>query len=96
MECGKATGGRIVTVEDHYYEGELIRPLVLHPSPPPPHLSLGGLGEAVAGAVAEDGGIKVRRLAVDKIPRSGPGSVLMEMHGISASCIVKAVDAMVA
>lgn len=76
LECAKATGGRIVTVEDHYYEG--------------------GLGEAVAGAVAEDGGIKVRRLAVGSIPRSGPGSVLMDIYGISANHIVEAVKAMLA
>lgn len=74
VECGKATGGRIVTVEDHYFEG--------------------GLGEGVAAAVAEDGGVKVHRLAVTGIPRSGPAAVLMEDYGISASCIVKAVEAM--
>jgi transketolase len=76
LECGKATGGRMVTVEDHYFEG--------------------GLGEGVAGAVAEDGGVKVHRLAVTGVPRSGPGSVLMEIYGISASHIVKSVKAMLA
>ena len=48
----------------------------------------------MAAAVAEDGGVKVHRLAVTGIPRSGPAAVLMEDYGISASCIVKAVEAM--
>ena len=56
----------------------------------------GGLGEGVAAAVAEDGGIKVHRLAVTGIPRSGPAAVLMEDYGISANCIVKAVKKMLA
>ena len=47
----------------------------------------------MAAAVAEEGGIKVHRLAVTGIPRSGPGSLLMEDYGISASHIVKAVKA---
>ena len=61
-----------------------------------PCLSVGGLGEGVAGAVGEDGGVKVRRLAVGSIPRSGPGSVLMDIYGISAKHIVEAVKAMLA
>ena len=56
----------------------------------------GGLGEAVAGAVSEEAGIRVRRLAVTDVPRSGPGSVLMDMYGISANHIVKAVKEMLA
>ena len=87
----------MVTVEDHYFEGEGYRfdhsGSTHHPSP---CLSVGGLGEGVAGAVAEDGGVKVHRLAVTGVPRSGPGSVLMEIYGISASHIVKSVKAMLA
>ncbi len=58
--------------------------------------SVGGLGEAVCGALSEERNTRVRRLAVTGIPRSGPGSVLMEMYGISASHIIKAVKEMVA
>lgn len=50
----------------------------------------------MAGAVAEEGGVKVHRLAVTDIPRSGPGSVLMDIYGISANHIVKAVKTMLA
>jgi len=59
------------------------------------HLT-GGLGEAVAGAVSEEKGVIVRRLAVREVPHSGPGAALMEKFGISASCIVKAVKEMLA
>ena len=48
----------------------------------------------MAAAVAEDGGVKVHRLAVTGIPRSGPASILMEDYGISANRIVQAVKAM--
>ena len=62
---------------------------------PPLSYFPGGLGEGVAAAVAEEGGIKVKRLSVTGIPRSGPGSVLMDIYGISANHIVKAVKAIV-
>jgi transketolase len=71
IASAKATGGRIVTVEDHYPEG--------------------GLGEAVCSAVSGERDITVRRLAVTGVPRSGPSKDLMEMFGISAACITKAV-----
>ncbi|NP_001229589.1 transketolase [Strongylocentrotus purpuratus] len=60
------------------------------------HYREGGLGEAVAGALASQPGIVVRRLAVDRVPRSGPSKVLIDMFGISANCIVKAVKEMLA
>ncbi|CAG5115215.1 unnamed protein product [Candidula unifasciata] len=66
------TGGRIITVEDHYAEG--------------------GLGEAVAGSVSHQSGITVKRLFVPEIPRSGKSEELLEKYGISANCIVKAVE----
>ena len=50
----------------------------------------------MAGALGEEVGVKVRRLAVTGIPRSGPGSVLMDMYGISARCIKEAVKSMLA
>jgi len=49
----------------------------------------------VASAVCEEKGIAVRRLAVKELPRSGPGSALMDMFGISAPHIVKAVNEMI-
>lgn len=56
----------------------------------------GGLGEAVCGALSEEPNTRVRRLAVTGIPRSGPGSVLMDMYGISARHIIAAVKDLVA
>ena len=53
---------------------------------------VGGLGEAVAAALTTvKSNVIIRRLAVPEVPRSGPGSVLMDMYGISAAAIVKAV-----
>lgn len=51
----------------------------------------GGLGEAVLAAVAQESGVTVRILAVTEVPRSGPGDELLEMFGISANHIVKAI-----
>src|SRR5262249_36947483 len=50
LRAAHATGGRLITVEDHYADG--------------------GIGDAVAAAVAE-AGFTVHRLAVREIPRSG-------------------------
>ncbi|KAL4226115.1 hypothetical protein ACF0H5_014102 [Mactra antiquata] len=74
LASAKATGGRIITVEDHY--------------------EWGGLGDVVAGALSEEKGICIKKLAVKEVPRSGKAAELMEMFGISASCIVKAVKTM--
>ena len=54
----------------------------------------GGLGDCVAGEVSECPDICVKKLAVTKVPRSGKPAELMEMFGISANCIVKAVHKM--
>ena len=70
VAAGRATGGRLITVEDHY--------------------AAGGIGDAVAEAVA-DAGLTVHRLAVREIPRSGKPEELVERFGISASHIVQAV-----
>ena len=67
----RATGGRLITVEDHY--------------------AAGGIGDAVAEAVA-DAGFSVQRLAVREIPRSGKPDELLERFGISARHIVDAVN----
>jgi transketolase len=70
VAAARATGGRLITVEDHY--------------------AAGGIGDAVAEAVA-DAGFTVHRLAVREIPRSGKPEELVERFGISAPHIVKAV-----
>jgi transketolase len=54
------------------------------------HYAAGGLGDAVAAAVA-DAGFSVHRLAVREIPRSGKPEELLDRFGISAGHIVEAV-----
>jgi transketolase len=58
------------------------------------HYAAGGIGDAVAAAIA-DAGFAVRRIAVREIPRSGKPEELLERFGISASHIVNAVQALV-
>jgi transketolase len=70
IAAGRATGGRFLTVEDHY--------------------AAGGIGDAVAEAVAGEG-FTVERLAVREIPRSGKPDELLDRYGISANHIVSAV-----
>jgi transketolase len=70
VKAGRATGGRLITVEDHY--------------------PAGGVGDAVAEAVA-DAGLSVYRLAVREIARSGKPEELLDRYGISAKHIVEAV-----
>jgi transketolase len=74
IAAGKASGGVIVTVEDHY--------------------EAGGIGDAVADAVAS-AGLTVKRLAVREIPRSGKPEELLDRFGISATHIVEAVRSVV-
>jgi len=56
------------------------------------HYPEGGLGEAVASAVALEKNVIVKRLAVQEIPRSGPPTVLLAKFGIDADAIVRAVQ----
>jgi len=56
------------------------------------HYPEGGIGDAVLSAVASSRNIMVRKLAVNDVPRSGPPADLLEMFGISANNIVKAVN----
>lgn len=70
--CARETGGRMVTVEDHY--------------------AAGGVGDAVASAVAGTGAT-VTRLAVREIPHSGTPEELLDRYGISARHIVDAIRA---
>ena len=72
VAAAKATGGRVITVEDHY--------------------AAGGIGDAVAEAVA-GAGFHVHRIAVREIPRSGKPDELLDKFGISAAHIVEAVRA---
>ncbi|XP_018801400.1 PREDICTED: transketolase-like protein 2 [Bactrocera latifrons] len=71
IENGRAVGGRVVVVEDHYQQG--------------------GLGEAVLSVLAEQRDFVVKHLYVPTVPRSGPPSVLIDMFGISARHVIKAV-----
>jgi len=70
LAAARATGGRLITVEDHYAEG--------------------GLGAAVLDAVAGEG-IRVHKLAVTELPRSGAPEALLDRYGISARHIVETV-----
>jgi transketolase len=54
------------------------------------HYRAGGIGDAVARAVAP-AGLTVTRLAVSEIPRSGKPEELVDKYGISARAIVAAV-----
>jgi transketolase len=54
------------------------------------HYQAGGIGDAVATAVAGRG-FTVRRLAVPEIPRSGTPEQLLDHYGISSRHIVAAV-----
>jgi transketolase len=75
-EAVEATGGRLVTVEDHWPEG--------------------GLGEAVASAVAEmDDPPRVVSLAVRDMPRSGTPAELLAAAGIDAEHIATAARTLV-
>jgi transketolase len=58
------------------------------------HYPAGGIGDAVATAV-EGEGVRVHRLAVREIPRSGKPEELLDKYGISASHIVEAVRSLV-
>ena len=57
------------------------------------HYAEGGLGDAVAGELSSEG-IKVHKLAVNGIPRSGHAAELMAAFGIDAAAIVKMVKSL--
>lgn len=72
ITCARATGGRFLTVEDHYAHG--------------------GIGDTVLSALAlED--VRVKKLAVREIPRSGKPEELVDHFGIGVRSIVEAVKA---
>lgn len=98
IEHAKAVGGRVLTVEDHYPEGNSIgifkcyllisqsNIVIFHCF----NFFVGGIGEAVASLLSGTTGVVLKKLAVTEIPRSGPPTVLLEKFGISANCVVKA------
>jgi len=57
------------------------------------HYLEGGLGDAVAGELSVDG-VKVYKLAVRELPRSGKPEELLARFGIDAAAIVKQVKAL--
>jgi transketolase len=57
------------------------------------HYAEGGLGDAVAGELSAEG-IKVHKLAVTSLPRSGKPEELLAHFGIDATSIVKKVKAL--
>jgi transketolase len=57
------------------------------------HYLEGGLGDAVAGELSVDG-IKVHKLAVTSLPRSGKPAELLAHFGIDAAAIVKKVKSL--
>ncbi len=59
------------------------------------HSVIGGLGEAVCGAVAESCPVPVKRVGVqDVFGHSGPAAALMKQFGLSAEKIVEAAKAL--
>ena len=57
------------------------------------HYSEGGLGDAVAGELSAEG-IKVHKLAVTSLPRSGKAAELLAHFGIDAAAIAKKVKSL--
>jgi transketolase len=57
------------------------------------HYSEGGLGDAVAGELSADG-IKVHKLAVYELPRSGKAQELLAKYGIDANAIIAKVKSL--
>jgi transketolase len=58
------------------------------------HYAEGGLGDAVAGELSCDG-VKVHKLAVRELPRSGKAEELLAKFGIDAAAIVKKVKTLI-
>lgn len=59
------------------------------------HYAEGGLGDAVLSAVSEHG-VRVHKMAVTEVPRSGKPDELLDAHGISARRIVECVTRLTA
>jgi transketolase len=57
------------------------------------HYPEGGLGDAVAGELSKDG-VRVHKLAVFSLPRSGKPEELLARFGIDAQAIVRKVKSL--
>ena len=57
------------------------------------HYAEGGLGDAIAGELSSEG-VKVHKLAVNGLPRSGKAEELLAYFGIDAAAIVKKVKSL--
>jgi transketolase len=82
-EAARATGGRIVTVEDHWAQGGLGDAVLEAFS-----------GSDTGPAPVDNALPRVTKLAVKSMPGSGKPEELMEAAGITANHIVKAVKAL--
>uniref|UniRef100_A0A8C9RHE1 transketolase n=2 Tax=Scleropages formosus TaxID=113540 RepID=A0A8C9RHE1_SCLFO len=60
------------------------------------HYKEGGLGEAVCSILTKECGIVVKTLAITTVPRSGKPQELLDLYGISAKAIVRAVKDVIA
>src|SRR5690606_11339484 len=58
------------------------------------HYARGGVGDAVLHALALETGVRVKKLAVPTIARSGAPDELLDKYGISAKHIVAAVKSL--
>jgi len=74
VSVARASGNKIITVEDHYPQG--------------------GIGEAVASALRNEG-IAIYSLAVNPLPRSGTPEQLLAFEGIDAAAIAKKVKLLI-
>ncbi|CAB1432090.1 unnamed protein product [Pleuronectes platessa] len=97
----RATRGRVLTVEDHYYEDN-------PDSRGLKRVGMGdsmdltgqrifancGLGEAVCSAMVNESGFNLQRLAVSHVPRSGKPQELLKIYGIDRDAIAQAVRKM--
>ena len=57
------------------------------------HFPEGGLGEAVAGELSSEG-VKVHKLAVMELPRSGKPEELVAKYGIDSTAIIRTVKSL--
>jgi transketolase len=94
--------GITITVIDAYSIKPLGRDVILAAAKKTGHLVVtvedhyaeGGLGDAVAGELSTEG-VRVHKLAVTSLPRSGKAAELLALFGIDAAGIVKKVKSLV-
>ena len=76
------------TLQDLTRQGPTQRPIVITVED---HWHEGGLGDAVLNVFAHDPKVKVYKLAVSKMPRSGKSAELLAYEGIDTQSIVRKV-----